>query len=468
MDHTPGYIERLIERTSDPFDPGSLISFMTERMADGYERSVGTGEADPPASNPPRAIDLYLQYYSKTPLPCGISHAQFRLLLVLQDLGRQMETTLGKSVESKQDHISLFDAYFPGEPFIGEGHRNVLRSMLIANPISDYVNGYMDEGQVMQQLKAMPVDAIHCTYSDLLELCLVYYMCDAGSRTEGYNTQGGVDGLISLGPDPIVFSEPLRARIEGLREFTRQGGPAHDSWSRVYDHVYEQSFGNVYQQFTNAHLENIRRFLPNGRIIDYGAGTGRLSIPLTQAGYRVIAVEPSTGMVAELLRKSTNSGLDIPVRNVSIAGHGPEEPADMALGLFTVLSYITDPQEMSTSLANIARNLKPGGLLFMDLPGDVFFQTTQVMNVNKPGLKRRSTLRHLNGPIYRYHEEAEGVFEGEAFSVRDTFELRKWSWGEMVGMLGAAGFDEMGEGFRDLGWTGSGYRMFRRISEYIT
>ena len=33
MNHIPGYIERLIERTYNPFDPGSLISFLTEQMA---------------------------------------------------------------------------------------------------------------------------------------------------------------------------------------------------------------------------------------------------------------------------------------------------------------------------------------------------------------------------------------------------------------------------------------------------
>jgi 2-polyprenyl-3-methyl-5-hydroxy-6-metoxy-1,4-benzoquinol methylase len=35
---------------------------------------------------------------------------------------------------------------------------------------------------------------------------------------------------------------------------------------------------------------------PGGSIVDFGAGTGRLAIPLARAGYRVTAVEPSSAM----------------------------------------------------------------------------------------------------------------------------------------------------------------------------
>ncbi len=169
MNHIPGYIERLIERRSDPFDPGSLISFLDERMADGDVRAIDTGQTASPGSNPPRAIDLYLQYYSKSPLPCGISHAQFRRLLDLQALGRQTEAVRGKPEDSTPDINSLFDAHFPGEPFIGAGHRNLVRTMQTENPIRDFLNGNMDQRQVMQQLTAMSVDEIPCTLSNLLE-----------------------------------------------------------------------------------------------------------------------------------------------------------------------------------------------------------------------------------------------------------------------------------------------------------
>jgi SAM-dependent methyltransferase len=238
---------------------------------------------------------------------------------------------------------------------------------------------------------------------------------------------------------------------------------AHDNWSNLYDYVYETSFGSVYQTLTSSHLDNITRFLQNGSIIDYGAGTGRLAIPLAQRGYRVVAVEPSTGMVREMVRKIEQAGLNIPVRTETIAGHGQEEePADMALCLFTVMSYITDTEEMKKSLRNIARNLKPGGLLFFDLPGEVFFQRPTVMAVNEIGLKRTCTLRPWNGPIYKYREEAEGIFHGHPFNYTDEFELRKWNWPEMIDMLTAEGFEDLLEDFRNLAWTGSAYRMFRK------
>ncbi len=123
-----------------------------------------------------------------------------------------------------------------------------------------------------------------------------------GSRPAGNNTHSGLEALISFGPNVIGLAEPLPVRIDGLRELARKGSLRMTAGVVFMIMSMSKLWGEIYQQLTNSHLENIRLFLPNVRIIDYGAGTGRLFRPLAQAGYRVIAVVPSTGMVAELLR----------------------------------------------------------------------------------------------------------------------------------------------------------------------
>ena len=63
---------------------------------------------------------------------------------------------------------------------------------------------------------------------------------------------------------------------------------AHDNWGSLYDYVYEQTYGDFYRDLTVETVDQINQILPSGTIIDYGAGTGRLSIPLSNQGSKVI------------------------------------------------------------------------------------------------------------------------------------------------------------------------------------
>ncbi len=63
---------------------------------------------------------------------------------------------------------------------------------------------------------------------------------------------------------------------------------AHDNWGSLYDYVYEKTYGDYYRDLTVETLDQINQILSSGTIIDYGAGTGRLSIPLSNQGSKVI------------------------------------------------------------------------------------------------------------------------------------------------------------------------------------
>ena len=80
----------------------------------------------------------------------------------------------------------------------------------------------------------------------------------------------------------------------------------HDSWAEVYDEAYTQSFGALYDMLTTKTLEVIRENTESGKdVLDIGAGTGRISLPLVRGGYSVCAVDPSTKMLNVLKRKDT-------------------------------------------------------------------------------------------------------------------------------------------------------------------
>lgn len=55
----------------------------------------------------------------------------------------------------------------------------------------------------------------------------------------------------------------------------------HDSWAAHYEAVMELTFQELYARLTSSALDEVRaRLRPPASIVDFGAGCGRLSIPL--------------------------------------------------------------------------------------------------------------------------------------------------------------------------------------------
>lgn len=132
-----------------------------------------------------------------------------------------------------------------------------------------------------------------------------------------------------------------------------------------YDFVYEQTFGPYYNNFTQETLDVINQILSTGTIIDFGAGTGRLSISLTEKGYKVICVEKSIGMINEFKRKIDGQYPEIEIHNCSISEY-KNGKADLALALFTVLNYSITEDELSKNIKNICEQLNPNGFDFFN------------------------------------------------------------------------------------------------------
>jgi SAM-dependent methyltransferase len=107
----------------------------------------------------------------------------------------------------------------------------------------------------------------------------------------------------------------------------------------------------------------LTRYLPTpARILDYGCGYGRTLSELSQAGYQnLVGVDFSEAMLGrarvavlrpELVR---NDGQVFPFQNASFD----------AVLLFAVLTCIPDGHDQRLLLAEAARVLRPGGLLYL-------------------------------------------------------------------------------------------------------
>ena len=70
------------------------------------------------------------------------------------------------------------------------------------------------------------------------------------------------------------------------------------------------SFGEMYEDLTRVTLDFVKATTKNSRILDVGAGTGRMSIPLSKLGYQVTAVDASKEMLKVLNEKDTDHKIE--------------------------------------------------------------------------------------------------------------------------------------------------------------
>jgi SAM-dependent methyltransferase len=236
----------------------------------------------------------------------------------------------------------------------------------------------------------------------------------------------------------------------------------HDNWAKYYDFVYQNALGDFYDNVTNKTLNVINELLPEGKVIDYGAGTGRIAIPLKKQGYEVIAVERSSGMASEIKEKCKDYCVNIPVHNCSISEFDNEE-VDLALALYAVLNYSISEGELKRNIVAIYNQLKPNGYFFFDLLGLWFFKKEEIINVSLDEFYLREWLTQYEGNIYTYHQEGRGVLFGNKFHFNDEAPIRYWDLKTVNDIFVEIGFEDVQSTFPQLSSESSTYKLYKKL-----
>lgn len=241
------------------------------------------------------------------------------------------------------------------------------------------------------------------------------------------------------------------------------GRVPHDVWARHYDLVLERTFGSAYREFTERTLAEVRsRARPPAKIVDFGAGTGRLAIPLAAEGYRVTAVDPSSGMLEVLDEK--RGGLPIEPVVSGVEAYRGERAHDLALCVFTVLAYLLDAAALARAAGAMAGAVRPGGLLLVSVPSRPVFEGFE--------LETEDVIRCVeidpvgeDTPFFRYRERTAVRRRGTQETYEDAFRLREWSRAEVLETLRDAGFELEEDLSSDFVRWGADYLLLRRADD---
>lgn len=212
----------------------------------------------------------------------------------------------------------------------------------------------------------------------------------------------------------------------------------------------KETFGPIYAEvyaldhLTKGQVDGVERLLglaPEMRMLDVCCGYGRHALELARRGYRnVVGVDISRSLLARARRTARAEGLPVAFRRADMRRLPFRGRFDVALNLFTSFGYFAEEAEDLAALRAVARALRPGGRLLMDL------------------LNREWLVRHFQ-PRYQ-DETALGIVEnhltfdletGRLRNVRHfrkdgrrralTVEFRVYTQAELVGMLRAAGLE---------------------------
>ncbi|HEU0115706.1 MAG TPA: methyltransferase domain-containing protein [Thermomicrobiales bacterium] len=138
---------------------------------------------------------------------------------------------------------------------------------------------------------------------------------------------------------------------------TKPAARDHTDFDAIADEYDDSLPHHVVEHYLRKRLAFIQAWTRPCPTLDLGCGTGVLAERVAAAGYDVVALDPSRGMLTQLRRRQPG----IP----AVAGSGQALPfADDTFGLtycVAVMHHVAEPDAVRATLTEMARVTRPGG-----------------------------------------------------------------------------------------------------------
>lgn len=142
------------------------------------------------------------------------------------------------------------------------------------------------------------------------------------------------------------------------------GAVQHYEDALYYDYTYRRRVEDVgfYRRFVRQH---------GGPVLELGAGSGRVTLPLVEDGAEVVALEASAQMIARGEEKLAS--LDATARErvrfvqADMREFALEKKFNLVLAPFNVLLHLYEPHDFARCFRAVAAHLAPGGRFVFDV-----------------------------------------------------------------------------------------------------
>jgi len=139
---------------------------------------------------------------------------------------------------------------------------------------------------------------------------------------------------------------------------------SYDAWADVYDLVYREIKSDI-----PFYMECARQ--KGSPILEIACGTGRVLIPLVEAGYEVWGIDSSPAMLTKAQQKMSNLSENVRNRVHLVRADMRDFHLDMQFSLvlipFRSFLLLLTVQDQIQTLTNLRRHLKNDGFLIIDI-----------------------------------------------------------------------------------------------------
>ncbi|MGW7279654.1 class I SAM-dependent methyltransferase [Streptomyces sp. NPDC054844] len=193
---------------------------------------------------------------------------------------------------------------------------------------------------------------------------------------------------------------------------------------------------------------------PGAAVMDLACGTGRHSVPLSAAGYRVTGVDLMEHYLCQARARTRDAGQHVEFVQADMRDLGalPQGSFDAVVSLHTSFGFFDTEDENLSVLTQIRRVLAPGGRFLIDVMNRDWFlsQSGESFGVGADEFVVRN-FDSSDGVTYLYEERFSPLTSRIRWHIRSadasvsaTADYRVYSAHELISMLARAGFDVLG------------------------
>jgi SAM-dependent methyltransferase len=153
-----------------------------------------------------------------------------------------------------------------------------------------------------------------------------------------------------------------------IEDLVDAGSREHYADAALYDYEYRRRRADV------SFYRELARRRGAGRILELGAGSGRVTVPLARDGRAVVALDQSAAMLGKLGDRIARLPAAVAARITPVRGDlrtftlGPRAGRfPLVIAAFNVLEHLYTRGEVAACLQRIAAHLAPGGAFAFDV-----------------------------------------------------------------------------------------------------
>ena len=164
---------------------------------------------------------------------------------------------------------------------------------------------------------------------------------------------------------PVIFF--LTVTSQGFTMATEDRAWYVDFFGADYLDIYRHIFTAERSAQEVTFAEQVLELAPGASVLDLCCGQGRHSVPLAQHGYRVTALDLSSAYLELAQQAAQNHNVKLETVSADMRQIPFQNRFDAIINMYSSFGYLESEADDAEVLKSVAKAIKPGGRLFLDM-----------------------------------------------------------------------------------------------------